>query len=124
VVVGAVNVDLILRVPNLPAPGQSVIGGELSRAEGGKGANQAVAAARVGASAHLVAAVGASDGAESLAALAAEGVHVEGVEHVAAPTGRAIIFVDDAGENQIAIAPAANAFLSADHVAAALGCCA
>jgi ribokinase len=120
VIVGAVNVDLIMRLPRLPAPGQTVLGGELSRAEGGKGANQAVAAARAGAQAYLVGAVGAADGAESLAALAAEGVHVAAVECLAGSTGRAFVLVDDAGENQIAVAPGANALVSASHVQAAL----
>jgi ribokinase len=113
-------VDLVLRVPRLPAPGQTVLGGKLSRAEGGKGANQAVAAARVGARAHLIGAVGAADGAESLAALAADGVDIGGVERLAEPTGCAIVLVDDAGENQIAVAPGANALISATHVEAAL----
>jgi ribokinase len=121
VIVGAVNVDLIMRLPELPAPGQTVLGGELSRAEGGKGANQAVAAARVGARAHLVGAVGAEDGAESLAALAAEGVDVAAVQRRSGPTGLAVVLVDDAGENQIAVATGANGLLSAGHVQAALG---
>jgi len=121
VVVGAVNVDLIMRLPQLPAPGQTVLGGQLSRAEGGKGANQAVAAARLGARTYLVAAVGASDGAESLSALVAEGVHVAAVKRVAGPTGQAFVLVDDAGENQIAVASGANARLSAARVQAALG---
>jgi ribokinase len=120
VIVGAVNVDLIMRLPQLPAPGQTVLGGELTRAEGGKGANQAVAAARVGAQAHLLAAVGEADGDESLAALAAEGVDVAAVHRVAAATVRAIVLVDDTGENQIAVATGANALISADHVQATL----
>src|SRR5215469_678777 len=109
-----------MRLPKLPAPGQSVLGGVLSRAEGGKGANQAVAAARVGARAHLVAAVGAADGAESIAALAAEGVDVAAVERLSGPTGVAVVLVDDAGENQIAVATGANGLLSAGQVEAAL----
>jgi len=121
VVVGAVNVDLIMRLPKLPAPGQTVLGGQLSRAEGGKGANQAVAAARVGAQAHLVGAVGAADGTEPLAALAAEGVDVAAVRRVAGATGLALVLVDDAGENQIAVAAGANALISAGHVQSALG---
>ena len=121
VIIGAVNVDLIMRLPTLPAPGQTVIGGELSRAEGGKGANQAVAAARVGAQAHLVGAVGAEDGAAPLAALAAEGVDVAAVERLPGATGLAVVLVDEAGENLIAVAPGANGLLSASHVEAALG---
>ena len=121
VVLGAVNVDLVMRLPALPAPGQTVLGGELGRADGGKGANQAVAAARAGAQTHLVGAVGADDGAQSVAALAAEGVHVGAVACLAGATGHAFVLVDDDGENQIAVASGANALVSADHVLAALG---
>ena len=120
VVVGAVNVDLIMRLPQLPAPGQTVLGGQLSRAEGGKGANQAVAAARVGARTYLVGAVGTADSAESLTALASEGVNVAGVKRVAGRTGQAFVLVDKAGENQIGVALGANARLSPRHVRAAL----
>jgi ribokinase len=120
VVVGSVNVDLIMRLPALPAPGQTVLGGELSRADGGKGANQAVAAARVGARTYLVGAVGAADSAESLTALTAEGVNIAGIERVAARTGRALVLVDNAGESLIGVASGANARLSPRHVRAAL----
>ncbi len=120
IVVGSVNVDLAMRLPALPAPGQTVLGGELARSEGGKGANQAAAAARAGAQAYLIGAVGADDGAPSVAALAAEGVRAA-VDRVAALTGHAFVLVDDSGENQIAVASGANASLSAGHVLAALG---
>jgi ribokinase len=120
IVVGSVNVDLVMRLPALPAPGQTVLGGELDRAEGGKGANQAVAAARAGAQTHLIGAVGADDGAPSVAALVAEDVHVGAVARLDAATGHAFVLVDDAGENQIAVASGANALVSASHVLAAL----
>lgn len=121
-VVGSVNVDLIMRVPRLPAPGETVLGGVLDRQHGGKGANQAVAAARAGATVHLVGAVGAADGADSLAALAADGVHTDQVRRLAAPTGHAFVLVEDdaSGENQIAVASGANACLTAAHVTASL----
>jgi ribokinase len=121
IVVGSVNVDLVMRLPALPGPGQTVLGGVLSRAEGGKGANQAVAAARAGANVHFVGAVGQADGADSLAELAAEGVDVSAVARLAGPTGHAFVLVDGAGENQIAVASGANARLSAARVRAALG---
>jgi len=110
-----------MRLPALPKPGQTVLGGELSRAEGGKGANQAVAAARAGARTHLVGAVGGQDGTESLAALAAEGVDVAAVEHLAGSTGHAFVLVADGGENQIAVASGANDLVSPGHVRAAVG---
>jgi ribokinase len=121
VVVGAVNVDLTMRLPALPRPGQTVLGGRLTRSEGGKGANQAVAAARAGARTHFVGAVGAADGTQPVAALAHEGVDVSAVGRLAGSTGHAFVLVDDDGENQIAVASGVNARLSAGHVAAALG---
>jgi ribokinase len=121
IVVGSVNVDLVMRLPQLPAPGQTVIGGTLARHNGGKGANQAVAAARAGAAAFFVGAVGAADGQASVDALAADGVDVTAIERVSEPTGHAIVLVDsDIGENQIAVAAGANGLVSAGHVTAAV----
>lgn len=121
-VVGSVNVDVIVRVPVLPAPGTTVIGGRLERHGGGKGANQAVAAARLGARVGLIAAVGDDpDGAEAVAELRREGIDVSGIatlENTA--TGVALIVVDDRGENQIAVASGANEELNAAMVAGAL----
>jgi ribokinase len=122
VVVGSINVDLVVRLPRLPVPGETVLGGVLSRQHGGKGANQAVAAARAGAVACLIGAVGAADGQDSVSALVAAGVDVGGVRRGGEPTGHAIVLVaDDTGENQIAVAAGANAAVSADDVGAALG---
>lgn len=119
--VGSINTDLIMRLPRLPAPGETVLGGVLSRQHGGKGANQAVAAARAGATVYLVGAVGAADGRDSLDAVAAEHVDVTHVLRGDAPTGHAVVLVDErSGENQIAVAPGANALVSVDHVDAAL----
>ncbi|MGE0731885.1 MAG: PfkB family carbohydrate kinase [Acidimicrobiia bacterium] len=122
VVVGAVNVDLVVPAPRLPGPGETVLGATVERHGGGKGANAAVAAARAGATVHLVAAVGADDtGAAALADLRAEGVDVDAVAVLdGMPTGVALIVVDPAGENQIAVAAGANAALAADHVHEAL----
>lgn len=122
VVVGSVNVDLVMRLPRLPSAGETVLGGALARHDGGKGANQAVAAARAGAPVHFVGAVGAQDGASAVAALRAEGVDVTHVLRVAEqPTGHAVVLVaESTGENQIAVASGANAALPAAHVKAAL----
>jgi ribokinase len=121
IVVGSVNVDLVMRLPQLPAPGQTVTGGTLASHNGGKGANQAVAAARAGAAAFFVGAVGAADGQPSVDALAADGVDVTAIERVSEPTGHAIVLVaEDQGENQIAVAAGANGLVSAGHVKAAL----
>jgi ribokinase len=121
VVVGSVNIDLVMRLPRLPLAGETVLGGALSRHDGGKGANQAVAAARAGVPTYFVGAVGEDDGAGPVSALAAESVDVSQVLRVSQPTGHAVVLVSDSsGENQIAVAPGANGSLSAAHVAGAL----
>jgi ribokinase len=113
VVVGSVNLDTVLHCEHLPGPGETVFAGAMSAGFGGKGANQAVAAARLGARVVLVAAVGTDDaGAAALADLAAEGVDTDGVAVVAgAPTGHATVLVDPGGENAIVVLPGANATL-------------
>ncbi|MEY4227314.1 MAG: hypothetical protein RL190_2071 [Actinomycetota bacterium] len=110
VVVGSVNVDLVVRVGRLPAPGETVSGGVFARHGGGKGANQAVAAARAGARTAIVGRVGTdADGDAALAELAAAGVDVAHVSRdPEAHTGVALIAVDGDGRNQIAVAPGAN----------------
>ena len=119
--VGSINVDLVVRLPRLPVPGETVLGGVLARQHGGKGANQAVAAARAGARAYLVGAVGSADGQDSVDELAAAGVDVSWVRRASEPTGLAVVQVaDDTGENQIAVASGANAAVSTDDVDAAL----
>jgi ribokinase len=116
-VVGSINVDLVVSAPHLPAPGKTVTGGTFARHFGGKGANQAVAAARAGASVAMRGAIGRdADGDASLAALVAEGIDVSGVRRVGAATGVAIIAVAPDGENQIVVASGANAVLSGDDV--------
>jgi ribokinase len=115
VVVGSINVDLVVNARHLPRPGETVLGGRFARHFGGKGANQAVAAARAGASVTMVGAVGRDGyGDESLAALRAEGIDVSRVRRVDAPTGVAIIAVAADGENQIVVASGANAEVSVD----------
>ena len=124
VVLGAVNVDLVVRGVPLPRPGETVLGGSFERHHGGKGGNQAVAAARAlrggpaNGAVHFLGAVGDDVmGTEALEALRNEGIDVS---HVSlAPetaTGVALIVVDDEGENQIAVAAGANVTLTADDV--------
>jgi ribokinase len=118
VVVGSINVDMVVAAERLPAPGETVAGGTLTRSGGGKGANQAVAAARAGGDVVLVGAVGDDDlGAGALAELAAEGIDVSAVARLgAAATGVALIVVDAAGDNQIAVASGANHAVDPDAV--------
>jgi len=120
-VVGSSNTDMIIRVPRIPRPGETVLGGEFSMAAGGKGANQAVAAARAGGRVTFIARVGDDDfGARALAAFEAEGIDTRFVVRApASPSGIALITVDERGENSISVASGANALLSAADVAAA-----
>jgi ribokinase len=121
VVVGSVNVDLIVRVPRLPLRGETVIGGTFSRAPGGKGANAAAAAARLGAQTWFVGLVGGDDfGREARRDLESAGVVVSGLAEADEPTGVAAILVDDAAENVIAVASGANAAVTSEHVRAAV----
>ena len=121
IVVGSINVDLVTRVAHLPVPGETVIGGSFYRAHGGKGANQAVAAARLGASTVLIGTVGDDEfGREAREVLAHEGVDTSWIATSANPTGVAQIIVDDAGENLIAVASGANDDVHAEQVAEAL----
>jgi ribokinase len=108
-VVGSVNLDLVARVDVLPRPGETVTGATFERVPGGKGANQAVACARLGADVTLVCAVG-DDAFADEALPSEEGLDVQAVR-VSAPTGVAMILVDSSGENQIVVAPGANAEL-------------
>jgi ribokinase len=111
-VVGAINVDLVVSGAALPAPGETTVGGVYAEHHGGKGGNQAVAAARalgVDGTVAMVGAVGADAfGAGALDALRSEGVDVTAVRTVDAATGVALIVVDGSGENQIVVAPGAN----------------
>ncbi len=126
IVIGAINVDLVVAGAPLPGPGETVVGGSFARHHGGKGGNQAVAAARAltgGGRVLMVGVTGEDDlGAEARLALSLEGVDVR---HVIAqpgePTGAALIVVDEHGENQISVAPGANAVLTAEMVESAFG---
>ncbi|MCV7173215.1 ribokinase [Mycobacterium manitobense] len=117
-VVGSVNADVTYRVSALPRPGQTVLASSTSSAPGGKGANQAVAAARAGAEVALVAALGDDAAAQSLRShLRGNGVALDGVVTVPGPSGSAVIMVDAAAENSIVVAPGANAALRVDSAA-------
>ncbi len=110
IVVGSINADLVIRVPRLPRPGETVSGYNFKVFGGGKGANQALAVARLGAKVRLIGNVGTDDfGAMVIKSLASGGVNVSLVEWLPeAHTGVALIMVDESGENAIATAPGAN----------------
>jgi ribokinase len=123
-VVGAINVDLVISGAKLPAPGETVTGGTFAQHHGGKGGNQAVAAARAlgGNAVVMVGAVGNDAlGHEALDALRDEGVATSVAMRSGVPTGVALIFVGPDGENMISVAPGANAELSANDVTSAFG---
>ena len=122
IVIGSVNVDLVMRVMRLPAAGETVTGGRFARQHGGKGGNQAVAAARLGARTSFVGAIGDDAfGAEARAALAVEDVDLSALATVGGiATGVALILVDERGENSIAVASGANAMLQPRRVRVAL----
>jgi ribokinase len=122
VVVGSVNVDLVIRGQRLPGPGETVAGGIFERHHGGKGGNQAVAAARLGRPVLFVGAVGDDAfGSEARSALAAEGVDVSSLATLdGASTGVALILVDEHGDNLISVASGANALLLPEAIEPAL----
>lgn len=114
-IVGSINIDLTVVADRLPRPGETVLGGRFSVHDGGKGANQAVAAARAGATVSMIGAVGLDEyGRRAVAALEAEGVDASGVRRLEEATGMAIIAVGPRGENQIVVAPGASAAFSLD----------
>lgn len=121
IVVGSSNTDMIVRADRLPSPGETVLGGDLVMAPGGKGANQAVAAARVGADVTFVARVGRdSFGEATLENLRHEGIDTRFViQDADAPSGVALIIVGPGGQNIIAVAPGANSRLTPSDVHAA-----
>ena len=118
IVVGSVNMDLVITSERLPGPGETVTGGRFAQHHGGKGGNQAVAAARLGATTSFVGAVGDDAfGREARAALELEGIDVAGLLTLPGEsTGVALILVDETGENSISVASGANAALTPDHV--------
>lgn len=109
-VIGSSNTDLIIKVARIPKPGETILGGKFTRAAGGKGANQAVAAARAGGEVTLIARIGRdTNGEQALNGFAAEGINVKYVvQDEKTPSGVALIFVAKDGENSIAVASGAN----------------
>jgi ribokinase len=117
-VVGSANTDMVIKAERIPAPGETVIGREFVMAPGGKGANQAVAAARLGAEVTFVARLGSDVfGDRAIAGYEQEGIDTTWiVRDPETASGVALIFVDEAGENSIAVASGANARLAAEDV--------
>jgi ribokinase len=117
VVFGSVNVDFVTRVPRIPHPGETVLGPDYAVIPGGKGANQALAAARAGGKVTLIAAVGEDPFAEiGLSLLREAGIDLSRVARAKAHTGAAFIAVDDKGENAITVASGANAAVTAGQL--------
>lgn len=121
VVIGSSNTDMIIQIDRIPRPGETVIGGQFSTAPGGKGANQAVAAARAGGDVAFIARVGNDIfGNEALKGFVADNIDIEHIiRDTTAPSGVASIFVDRNGQNSIAVACGANANLSPADIEAA-----
>ena len=118
VVVGSSNTDMIMQLDKIPVPGETVIGGEFSTAAGGKGANQAVAAARAGGNVTFIASVGTDLlGAQAVEGFIRDGINVEYIDKIDnAASGVALIFVDKKGENSIAVASGANLSLLPENI--------
>ncbi len=116
-VVGSINIDLIVHLPRLPAPGETVTDGNFHSAPGGKGANQALAARRAGADVVLCGAVGSDSFAdEALRILREAEVDLAKIKETKTPTGTAVIMVGENGENMIAVAPGANGLVAPHYV--------
>ena len=118
VVIGSSNTDMIVQTPWIPRPGETILGGIFSTAAGGKGANQAVAAARAGGNVSFIARVGTDMfGDQAVEGFRRDGIDTSGVlRDETAPSGVALIIVDKHGENSIAVAPGANALLTPDDI--------
>jgi ribokinase len=124
VVIGSLNMDLVLRVPRMPEAGETLTGHDFSLGPGGKGANQAVACARLGAKVVLIGRVGADPfGAALRQAMTADGIDIRQVStDDQSATGVATILVDDQAQNRIVLAPGANATLTCAHIEADAAC--
>jgi ribokinase len=116
-VVGSANLDLVVHVPRHPAPGETLLGNGYAEHAGGKGLNQAVAAARAGSRTAMIGALGRDAAGDLLEGVLVEhGIDHRCVERVDAPTGRALITVSARGENSIVVVPGANALVTVDHL--------
>ncbi len=116
-VVGGANVDLVIRCDDLPRPGETILGRDLVRLPGGKGANQAVAAARLGADTSFVGCLGTDENGEWLLGhLQRSGVHTTWTQRSSTPSGLALIPVDERGENLIIVIPGSNEEISLNSV--------
>jgi len=118
VVVGSSNTDMILKVPRIPKPGETILGGRFTTAAGGKGANQAVAAARAGGKITFIARIGDDIfGQQARRGFESDNINVEFLKiDNKEPSGVALIYVDEKGENSIGVASGANAALSTNDV--------
>lgn len=118
VVIGSTNTDMVVKTPRIPAPGETVLGGEFLMVPGGKGANQAVAAARLGAEVWFVGRIGRDMfGENARKAITEAGVRTDHLKvDPAHPSGIALIYVDERGQNSIVVAPGANAAVSPEDV--------
>jgi ribokinase len=116
-IVGSINADITATTSRLPAAGETVGGGRLTRSPGGKGANQAAAASRLGGHTRMIGAIGSdAEGQTMIQALRGAGVCTDSIAEADAPTGTALIMVDAHGENKIAVCEGANAQVSLDGV--------
>jgi ribokinase len=118
VVIGSSNTDMVIKVPHLPGAGETVLGGEFHVINGGKGANQAIAAARAGGEVVFLASIGNdSFGSKSLEILKKEGIDISRIRiQEQEPSGVAMINVSDSGENSISVAPGANSYLLPEDI--------
>ena len=118
VCVGSINVDVFARAPHMPAAGETILGNRVEILPGGKGANQAVAALRMGVPVSLVGAIGTDDFSEiARTFLEREGLKTESVARIEGPTGTAVIVVNEFGENSIVVVPGANSSVSPSSIA-------
>lgn len=114
---GSINIDTVFGMKNLPKPGETILAESVNQGLGGKGANMSLALAHSGAAVFHIGAVG-EDGQELIGLLADAGVDTSAVKTVAAPTGRANIYVDDAAENSIVVVPGANHLIGQEQIEA------